>query len=99
MIHGAWLVSRSVSLFFRFPFCSSSPMSASIAQDGVEGFTLCASIPFLFLVFLLLFSFLLSPFAHQLPALGWMVSPSAPSIFLRSFLFVSSWRCCGPTPR
>ena len=34
--------------FFRFPFCSSSPMCASIARDGIEGFALCASVPFLF---------------------------------------------------
>ena len=40
----------SVSLFvlFCFPFCSSSPMSASVARDRVECFALSASIPFLF---------------------------------------------------
>ena len=33
-------------------------------------------------------SFLLPPYAHQLPGLGWMVSPSAPI----SFFFVLSFK-------
>ena len=46
--------------FFWFSLCSSSPMCASIAWDGVEGFPLCASIPPLLRSFhlsFLLFSF------------------------------------------
>ena len=47
-------------VLFCFPFCFSSPMSASIARDGVGCFTLCTSIPFLFLFsFLYLYSALM----------------------------------------
>ena len=47
--------------FFCFPFCSSSPTCASLAWDGVEGFTLCASISFLlFVLFTFTFLFFLS---------------------------------------
>ena len=50
-------------LFFCFLFCSFSPLSASVAQAGVYGFTLCASIPFLFFVFFTCPSFYFLSFA------------------------------------
>ena len=45
-------------LSFCFPFCSSSPMCASITRDVVRGFTLCGLIPFLFFTLLTFLSFL-----------------------------------------
>ena len=53
---GSWAggpLPISFFFFFYFSFCSSSPMSASIARVGVEGFALCTSIPFFFLIFFL----------------------------------------------
>ena len=51
MVQDSWvgdLFPVSFFVFFCFPFCSSSPVSASVAWDGIGCFTLCASIPFLF---------------------------------------------------
>ena len=53
----AGLKTRFVSFFVLssfLPFCSSSPMSAPIAENEVRGFALCAS-------------FLLFPSSHSLP--------------------------------
>ena len=56
MIQGSWVVSFCFSLF-RFQFCSSSPMIASIARDGVGFFILYTSIPFFFFNLLTCLSF------------------------------------------
>ena len=57
----AYLGVHSLFLSFFLSFVShsvlsSSPMSASIAQNGLRGFPLCASIPFLFLALILCLS-------------------------------------------
>ena len=57
MVQGNWVGDLHSVSFFCFPFCSSSPMSTSIAQDGVGGFTLCALIPFLLFTLLTSLSF------------------------------------------
>ena len=51
MVLGSW-VGDPLPVLFCFPFCSSSPMSASVAWEGVECSTLCDSIPFLFFALL-----------------------------------------------
>ena len=52
----------------------------------------CLGVRALFLFFVLpsaFCSFLLPPYAHQLPGLGWMVSPSVPIRFFFVFSFLS----------
>ena len=55
------------SFMFYIPFCSSSPVSTSVAWDGVGCLTLCASIPFLFFL-LLAFLFLALMYADPASA-------------------------------
>ena len=54
MVQGSWVGGPFPDSFFFFlsVFRSSSPMNAYIARDGVGGFTLYASISFLFLAVL-----------------------------------------------
>ena len=58
MVQGNWAVGPLSVYFFSFLLCSSFPMTRSIANNGVGGFTLCASLPFVFFAPLLYFFFL-----------------------------------------
>ena len=50
MAQGSWVRCLLPVSFFLFPVCSSSPMSESVTQVGVGGFTLCTPKPFFLLV-------------------------------------------------
>ena len=93
-----------VSVFcssFCFLLCSSPPIRALIAWVGVDDFARMIHagrkmlpngqgswvefpLPVCFFC-----SVLLPPYAHQLPVVGWMVSPSAPIHFFFILLFLS----------
>ena len=60
MFQGSWVGDPLPVSLFCFPFCSSSPMSASVALDGIGCFTLCASTPFLSFALLIFLSFFFS---------------------------------------
>ena len=70
------LLLSSSSLLY-FPFCSSSPMSASVTLVGRRGLALCPLLPFFFFFFSLLLSsrvsFLLLSFL--LPWRWWTLTP------------------------
>ena len=57
MAQDSWIGDPISVSFFCFPFCSTSPVSTSVARGGVRGFILCASIPFLFFALLPCLSF------------------------------------------
>ena len=57
-------------VLFCFPFCSSSPASASVAWDGVGCFTQCALIPLLFFTLLTFLSLALMSGDPALSGIG-----------------------------
>ena len=85
-------------VFFRFSFCSSSPVSESIARDGVGGFALCASIPFRYYALFPRLSFLslslaltrTDPAVSYFPVLFLALCQKNPQPFIIFFIKLSS---------